>query len=49
MLFSDIDECSLGVCAHSCTNTDGGYTCGCPTGYELQSDGRTCATGKQIQ
>jgi len=25
-----------------CNNTIGGYTCGCPTGFELSSDGLTC-------
>ncbi|KAK2179887.1 hypothetical protein NP493_468g02011 [Ridgeia piscesae] len=33
----DIDECSLGTsgCEKICNNTEGGYMCSCPTGYNL--------------
>ena len=43
----DIDECSLSSlneCKYKpgCTNTLGSYSCACPVGYSLHSDGRTC-------
>ncbi|TRY79920.1 hypothetical protein TCAL_16074 [Tigriopus californicus] len=41
----DVDECSQdnGGCAHLCVNEQGGYTCGCRDGFQLdQSDNRTC-------
>ncbi|XP_067687865.1 uncharacterized protein [Haliotis asinina] len=40
----DIDECdeSTHDCGQTCSNIPGGYTCGCYTGYTLQSDNRTC-------
>ena len=40
----DINECdtSNGGCNHTCTNTDGSYTCSCNSGYELNSDSHTC-------
>jgi hypothetical protein len=33
--FTDIDECATGQhnCPHECTNTEGGFDCGCPEGY----------------
>ena len=42
---TDVDECSAatnpcGVTGSTCTNTDGAYTCACPTGYTF--DGTTC-------
>ena len=41
---SDNDECILGTdnCMHTCTNTIGSFSCGCNTGFELDSDGATC-------
>ena len=41
---ADSDECTLGNggCSHICTNTDGSYSCGCPSGFKLGLDGRTC-------
>uniref|UniRef100_A0A2C9JE70 Cubilin n=1 Tax=Biomphalaria glabrata TaxID=6526 RepID=A0A2C9JE70_BIOGL len=40
----DVDECSLKLAKCSsdqmCTNTNGSYTCDCPTGYELRNS--TC-------
>ena len=41
---SDINECSLGSdgCADTCTNMDGAFECGCPTGYTLGADFREC-------
>ena len=43
-LCPDIDECSDGTnnCTQTCTNTGGGFNCGCSTGYVLNSDGATC-------
>ena len=44
-IYPDIDECSDGthVCTpHTCINTDGSYTCGCNTGYLLETDEITC-------
>ena len=43
-LFADINECTLGThrCVQTCTNTAGSYTCGCNTGYMLNSNGFTC-------
>ena len=31
---TDIDECSIngGTCANSCSNYNGGFSCGCPNG-----------------
>ena len=44
VLLSDINECSANTdnCAQTCTNTIGSYTCGCNSGYRLDSNGRTC-------
>ena len=41
---SDIDECitNRDNCQQTCTNTRGSFTCGCGSGYRLNSDGRTC-------
>lgn len=43
-LFADIDECSdnNGGCAHTCSNSDGSFSCGCEAGYSLGSDGLAC-------
>ena len=42
----DINECVTGVdeCAFSefCRDTVGSYQCGCPAGYRLAADGKTC-------
>ena len=40
----DIDECTNNThnCTQTCTNTDGSFTCGCNSGYVLDSDGVTC-------
>ena len=39
---TDIDECSTNPCDHTCTNTDGSFTCSCNNGYELDENGRSC-------
>ncbi|XP_067932468.1 uncharacterized protein [Watersipora subatra] len=36
----DIDECQMGLCRHSCVNTDGSYTCTCPQNYALTLNNR---------
>ena len=41
-MFSDIDECSVGVCSQDCTNSDGSYQCHCYTGYLLDDDKVSC-------
>lgn len=33
---SDINECELGRCKHSCENTHGSYICNCNEGYTLK-------------
>ncbi len=40
----DNDECSAnnGGCSDNCVNTVGSFSCTCPTGYQLDIDGRTC-------
>jgi len=45
----DIDECqtNYGGCVQKCINTDGSYECSCNDGFEMTSDGLTCA-GKCI-
>ena len=43
IVFKDIDECTeLLPCSHNCTNTAGGFTCACLSGYELQRDQKSC-------
>ena len=41
---SDINECDLDTdnCEHECENTEGSYTCTCPAGYMLHTDGASC-------
>ena len=43
-LVVDIDECEDDTdgCSHTCTNTQGSFTCGCNDGYVLNVDGTTC-------
>ena len=40
----DIDECEDDTdgCSHTCTNTQGSFTCGCNDGYVLNVDGTAC-------
>ena len=40
----DIDECeeSTSNCTQICNNEDGGYSCTCNDGYQIDSDNRTC-------
>ena len=41
---TDINECTTynGACDHTCTNTEGSYTCSCNFGYQLENDGHNC-------
>ena len=41
---TDVDECSKGThnCSDVCTNTPGGFQCGCSSGYQLSEDGVSC-------
>ena len=43
--FVDVDECSDGThnCFQTCTNSIGSYTCGCNTGFLLETNGITCS------
>ena len=42
--FTDINECDNSPCQNNetCTNSQGGYKCACPTGFE----GKQCSKGK---
>ena len=42
---ADINECSANTdnCAQTCSNTVGSFTCGCNSGFTLDSNGRTCS------
>ena len=42
---TDIDECAEETddCSQTCTNTIGSFTCGCNSGYLLDTDGFTCS------
>lgn len=46
ILFTDIDECALGICNNgsSCVNTDDSFLCVCGTGWT----GNTCQEGNQL-
>ena len=41
---TDLNECSTdnAGCSDTCTNTDGGFVCSCPTGYVVAADFRNC-------
>ena len=41
---ADINECTSNTdsCDQICSNTLGGFNCGCNSGYQLASNGRTC-------
>ncbi|WP_411023383.1 calcium-binding EGF-like domain-containing protein, partial [Salmonella sp. s51228] len=38
----EFDECSTSLCSHTCSNSEGSYTCICPTGYKLDTNRRSC-------
>ena len=44
LFYLDVDECSNknGGCAHTCTNTVGGYHCQCKIGYALVENKHGC-------
>jgi len=39
-----VNECDIknGGCTHHCLDTKTGHTCACPSGYNLNSDNKTC-------
>ncbi len=41
----DVDECeeATDMCAQTCQDTQGSYTCGCQPGYALDGDGLGCS------
>jgi len=41
---TDINECSSnnGGCDHTCSNSNGSYTCSCNSGFSLNADGHAC-------
>ncbi len=45
----DVNECFInnGRCEHSCTNTDGNFSCSCKTGYSLEGNGFNCTGTEQ--
>lgn len=47
----DLSECDhqSGLCSNECKQTPDGPLCLCPTGEELQADGRTCADVDECQ
>ena len=49
-ILSDIDECSdeIYVCSQICANSEGGFICGCNSGFLADVDGATC-NGMQKQ
>ena len=42
--YADINECTSNTdnCDQTCSNTVGGFNCGCNAGYQLDSNRRTC-------
>ena len=43
-ILTDVDECAEGShsCKYLCTNTEGGYFCGCHNGFTWQNDTQSC-------
>jgi len=44
MFHADVTECQNGVhnCSQRCTELEGGFTCACYEGYELEDDKVSC-------
>lgn len=38
----DINECLEYSCSHDCENVVGSFKCSCPSGLQLEKDGRHC-------
>ena len=49
-IYPDKDECMdiPPPCPGTCTNTIGGYNCGCYAGYELDADGFSCNSKQKL-
>ena len=45
MYSTDINECLANTnnCAQTCSNTVGSFTCGCNSGFTLDSNAQTCS------
>ncbi len=43
LISRDPDVCDVAGCDHSCNSTSGSVVCICASGYQLQTDGRTCS------
>ena len=45
LVVADVNECldDNGGCQYTCLNTPGSYHCSCPSGYQLDSDGKHCS------
>ena len=43
-LIVDIDECGVsnGGCQYECINERGSFSCRCPVGFQLSSNGKSC-------
>ncbi|KAK7092483.1 hypothetical protein V1264_008221 [Littorina saxatilis] len=46
---TDHDECKDNLCSHKCSNSQGGFTCSCYNGFQLNSDQRTCSPCPSLQ
>ena len=45
VLINECEDGQNGGCEHTCVDTPESYYCECPTGYMLDSDGRSCRCG----